>query len=69
MKTTKIEAPKSKKNYNIKAKFLGLCNLAVALAELATVYIMVTQGNNLLLPIVAVLGLDSAQRFATKFLK
>lgn len=68
-KTKQTEAPKPKKDLNIKGKFLGLCNLAVALAELATVYILVTQDNRILLPLAVILGLDASQRFASKFLK
>lgn len=68
MKKAIKEAP-VKKDYNIKGKFLGLCNLAVALAELSTVYILVTQDNRILLPLAVILGLDASQRFASKFLK
>lgn len=67
-KTTN-EAPKAKKDRNIKAKVVGLYSLTVALAELATVYIMVTQDNAVLFPIAAVLGVDSAQRLASKFMR
>lgn len=67
-KTTK-EAPKPKKNYNIKAKLAGLYCLAIALAELATVYIFATQDNRVLWILAGVLGVDSAQRLASKFVK
>jgi len=67
--TKQTEAPKPKKDLNIKGKFLGICNLAVALAELATVYVFTTQDSKYLLPLAVVLGLDSAQRFASKFIK
>lgn len=69
MGKTKPEATKPKKSRNIKQGFFGLCNLAVALAELASVYIFVTQGRTMLYPIAAVLGLDCAQRFAVKFIR
>lgn len=61
------EASKPKKNRNIKGALAGLYSLAVALAELASVYIFVTQGRTILYPLAVVLGLDCAQRFATKF--
>ena len=61
------EAIKPKKN--IKGGFMGLCSLAVALAELAAVYIFITQGRPMLYPIAAILGIDCAQRFATKFVR
>lgn len=67
-KTTK-EAPKAKKNYNIKAKLAGLYCLAIALAELAAVYIFATQDNRVLWILAGVLGVDSAQRLASKFVK
>jgi len=69
-KTNKTEtAPKSKKNINYKATFTGLYSLAVALAELVTVYVFATQDNKVLLPVAVVLGLDSAIRFTSKFVK
>lgn len=68
-KSTK-EAPKSpKKTRNIKAQAAGLYSLAVALAELATVYLLVTQGRQILLPLAVVLGVDCSQRFAVKFIR
>jgi len=67
MKATK-EAP-VKKDYNIKTKVAGIYSLAVALAELVTVYVFTTQDNKVLLPIAVVLGLDSAVRFTSKFVK
>lgn len=66
-KTTKTE--KVKKNYNIKAKLAGIYCLAVALAELATVYILVTQDNRVLWILAGILGVDCAQRLASKFIR
>lgn len=68
-KTNKTTEPKAKKNYNIKAKLAGLYCLAIALAELATVYIFATQDNRVLWILAGVLGVDSAQRLASKFVK
>ena len=63
------KTPKVKKNYNIKAKIAGLYSLAVGLAELVTVYVFTTQDTKILLPIAVVLGVDSAIRFTSKFVK
>lgn len=60
------ETPKkSKSNINL----YGLLDLVVALAELASTYVFVTQDNRILLPLAVVLGLDCAQRFTRKFIK
>lgn len=68
-KTNKTTEPKAKKNYNIKAKLAGLYCLAIALAELAAVYIFATQDNRVLWILAGVLGVDCAQRLASKFIK
>ncbi len=69
MKTTKKEVEKTKKNTNYKAKFAGLYSLAVALAELATVYVFATQDSKVLWVLAGVLGVDAAQRLARAFVK
>lgn len=77
-KTTN-EAPKSKKNINflwyqnwmpvIKKPLAGLYCLAIALAELAAVYIFATQDNRVLWILAGILGVDCAQRLASKFIR
>ena len=69
MKNKTTNEPKAKKNYNIKTKLAGLYSLTVALAELVTVYIFTTQDNKVLLPVAIILGVDSAVRFTSKFVK
>jgi hypothetical protein len=64
-KQTKDTPKVSKKNINL----YGLLDLAVALSELATVYVFATQDNQVLWVLAAVLGADCAQRFARKFVK
>ncbi len=64
-----VQAEKPKKDRNIKGKMNGLYSLIVALAELASTYVFVTQDNKILLPLAVVLGLDAAQRFARAFVK
>jgi len=66
-KTPKVEKPK--KQYNVKGKMNGLYSLIVALAELATAYVFVTQDNKILLPLAIILGVDASQRFARAFIK
>lgn len=66
-KNTKEKSPK--KDHQVKAKFFGLCDLAVGLAELATVYVFATQDNRVLLPIAVVLGIDASIRFGKAFVK
>lgn len=66
-KVEKVEKPK--KDRNIKGKANGFYSLIVALAELASTYVFVTQDNKILLPLAVVLGLDAAQRFARAFVK
>ena len=68
-KTKSIEASKPKKNINYKAKLAGLYSLVVALAELATVYVMATQDNKVLWVLAGVLGVDAAQRLARAFVR
>jgi hypothetical protein len=63
-KTTEV-----KKDRNLKGKLAGLYSLVVALAELATAYVFVTQDNKVLLPIAVVVGVDSAYRLASKFMR
>lgn len=63
------KASKPKKDYNIMSKLAGLYCLAIALAELATVYIFATQDNKVLWILAGVLGVDSAYRLASKFVK
>lgn len=70
MKTTKKEVEKTpKKKVNVKAKAAGLYSLAVALAEIATVYVMATQDSKVLWVLAGVLGVDAAQRLARAFVK
>lgn len=64
-KTNKETPKKSKKNIN----YMGLLSLIVALAELATVYIMATQDNKVLWVLALVLGVDCAQRLARAFMR
>lgn len=64
-----VQAEKPKKDRNIKGKVSGFYSLVIALAELATTYVFVTQDNKILLPLAVVLGLDAAQRFARAFVK
>ncbi len=59
----------TKKPKDHKAKIAGLYSLAIALAELATVYILATQDNAVLFPIAIVLGIDASQRFVQAFVK
>jgi len=66
-KAIKQEAPK--KDRNIKAKAAGLYSLTVALAELGATYVFATQENQILFVLAAVLGVDSAQRLASKFMR
>lgn len=64
---TNNESPK--KIRDIKTKALGLYSLVVALAELSTVYILVTQDSKGLYALAVVLGVDAAQRLTSKFIK
>lgn len=66
-KTTTKVAPK--KDRDLKNKALGIYSLVVALAELASAYVFVTQDNRVLLPLAIILGYDAAQRFARAFVK
>lgn len=67
--TKQTDAPKSTKKTDVKGKAAGLYSLAVALTELASTYVFVTQDNKILLPLAVVLGVDCAQRFARAFLR
>jgi hypothetical protein len=69
MKNNKDKVSKPKKNLNIKSKANGLYSLAIALAELVTAYIFVTQDNKILWVLAGVFGLDAAQRLVSKFVK
>jgi len=68
-KQTKDTPKVSKKNINFKAKAGGLYDLAVALAELASVYVFATQDTKVLWVLAGVLGVDCAFRFASRFLR
>lgn len=69
-KSTKtVQAEKPKKNINVKGKASGFYSLVIALTELASTYVFVTQDNKVLLPLAVVLGIDAAQRFARAFIR
>lgn len=63
--TKQTEAPKSKKKLN----YTGLLVLAVALAELASVYVFATQDNKVLWVLAAILGIDAAQKLGRMAVK
>lgn len=63
--TKQTEAPKSKKKLN----YTGLLVLAVALAELASVYVFATQDNKVLWALAVILGIDAAQKLGRMAVK
>jgi hypothetical protein len=68
-KQNKIKVEKPKKEYNIKSKMNGLYSLIVGIAELVTIYMFVTQDNQVLWVLAGIFIVDASFRFGSKFIK